>query len=500
MKRRFAAVLTAIALTLGVSAPAAYAAGTDTGFSDVAPDAWYAQAVAYCRNNRLIDGTGGGAFSPNAPMTRGLLALAFYRAAGSPAVTGTMSFSDVPANAPYADAVLWAAREEVMSGYSRDRFGPENPLTREQIATVLWRYEGSPAAPRGSDYADEASISAYASTAVDWARNTGIMSGMDGYQFDPQGVTTRAQAAMVLMNYIRKDYVLKELAALPSDCQPKGMAVMPDGALLVADSYHKILWRVSGGGRTVFAGGGEVKDPYGQPMGGYNDAAPTQSLFQTPWAVAPFLDGWAVSDTGNGVLRLVTADAVRTINAAPLEEALPSNDYGVTYTYPTGLAADEEGNLYAADTHEGKILKITPDGGASTFASGLNDPMGICWKDGALYAAEAGASQIVRIENGTTSVVAGSGEAGLRDGAAAEAMFYEPQAVAVDDGGAVYVADTGNSAIRQIKNGVVNTLVIRDPSDLEDMYPISPTGLLVQGSTLYICDSFSRKILALSLR
>lgn len=497
MKKRLTALL-AVALMLSISLPAAKAAGT--GFTDVPEDAWYAQAAVFCRNNGLIDGTSGDTFSPDAPMTRGLLALAFYRDAGSPAVDGMDTFPDVPAGSPYAAAVRWAYQTGVMSGYTDGCFGPEDSLTREQIATVLWRYEGSPSASRGTDFADEASISAYASAAVDWARASGIMSGIDGYRFDPQGVTTRAQAAMILMRYIRKDYILNELAALPANCQPRGLAVTEDGALLVADAYNKVLWKVDKGSCTVCAGGGDAKDPYGQPMGGYNDAAPSESLFQTPWAVAPFLGGWAVSDPGNAALRLVSANAVQTINAAPAEESLPANEYGVTFTYPTGLASDEAGNLYAADTHEGRILKITPDGMASAFAVGLNDPMGLYWNGNALYVAEAGASRIVKIENGQSSVVAGSGTAGLLDGAADQAMFYEPQAVAVSDSGVIYVADTGNSAIRQIKDGRVSTLVIRDPGRLEDQYPVSPAGLLVQGKTLYVCDSFSGKILVLTLR
>lgn len=497
MKRITGGILAA-ALMVSMGLPAARAAGT--GFRDVQEGVWYTQAVEYCRVHALMDGVTADTFAPDAPMTRGLLALAFYRAAGSPAVSGAAGFPDVPASSPCAPAVCWAAQNGVMSGYSDGRFGPEDCLTREQIAVVLWRYEGFPAAPRGADFADEGSISPYASSAVDWVRSAGLMSGIDGYRFDPQGVTTRAQAAMILMNYLRRDYVLSELAALPADCRPRGMAVMSDGALLVADSYNKVLWRVSGGNGTVYAGGGEARDPYGQPMGGYNDAHPSQSLFQTPWALAPFLEGWAVSDTGNAALRLVTADAVQTINAAPAEEGLSANDYGITFTYPTGLAADEAGSLYAADTHQGKIVKISPDGTAVTFASGLNDPMGLCWSGGALYVAETGASRIVRIAEGKVSAVAGGSAAGLQDGAADRALFCEPQAVAADSSGAVYVADTGNSAIRRIKDGVVTTLTVRDPGDMEQMYPISPTGLLVRGNTLYVCDSFSCKILALTLK
>ena len=126
--------------------------------------------------------------------------------------------------------------------------------------------------------------------------------------------------------------------------------------------------------------------------------------------------------------------------------------------------------------------------------------MGLCWRDGVLYAAETGANRIIRIADGQVTAAAGSGEAALVNGAAAQAAFCEPQAVAVGEDGAIYVADTGNSAIRRIKDGVVTTLAVRDTDDLDAVYPVSPTGLLLQGDTLYICDSFSRKILSLTLR
>jgi flavodoxin len=179
----------------------AYAAVEDTGFSDVAADAWYAEAVQYCRDHELMNGTGGNAFSPDDTMTRSMLAVVLYRIAGSPAVTGTDDFIDTADSAWYADAVLWASQQGLVGGYGNGLFGTNDPVSREQIATILWRYAGNPAAETGDDFADESSIAAYATTAVDWARINGIVNGKEGKRFDPKGDATRAQVATILMNY-----------------------------------------------------------------------------------------------------------------------------------------------------------------------------------------------------------------------------------------------------------------------------------------------------------
>jgi flavodoxin len=193
-------LLLASALIAGVCIQA-QASVEDTGFSDVAADAWYAEAVQYCRDHELMNGTGGNAFSPDDTMTRSMLAVVLYRIAGSPAVTGTDDFIDTADGAWYADAVLWASQQGLVGGYGNGLFGTNDPVSREQIATILWRYAGSPAAETGDDFADESSIAAYATTAVDWARINGIVNGKEGNRFDPKGDATRAQVATILMNY-----------------------------------------------------------------------------------------------------------------------------------------------------------------------------------------------------------------------------------------------------------------------------------------------------------
>ena len=222
IKRLYAIILT-FALAMGLCVPA-MAAVEETGFSDVTADAWYAEAAVWCRDNGIMSGTSGTAFSPNTTMTRAMLAAVLYRAAGSPAVTGSADFSDVAANAYYNRAANWASANGIISGYGNRRFGSNDPVTREQIAAILWRYDGSPAAGRGTDFADESSIASYAGQAVDWARAEGIISGMDGNRFVPQGQATRAQVAVILHRYLTRGAAVTP----PVDTPQPGVPNTPD--------------------------------------------------------------------------------------------------------------------------------------------------------------------------------------------------------------------------------------------------------------------------------
>ena len=219
--KRFGALLLALILTLSLSVTA-YAAVEDTGFSDVAADAWYADAVTYVRDNGLMSGTSDTTFTPGGTMTRGMLVTTLYRMAGSPSLENEdlgYPFADVPGDAWYADGVYWARLAGVVGGYSEDQFGPDDPVTREQIAAILWRYAGSPAAESGTDFADEGSISAYATQAVDWARANGIVNGVEDNRFLSQSSATRAQVATILRNYLTM-----EEAGEPED--PAGSRVL----------------------------------------------------------------------------------------------------------------------------------------------------------------------------------------------------------------------------------------------------------------------------------
>ena len=176
-------------------------------FTDVPDGAWYAEAANWCREQNILTGS---TFAADTPMTRSTVADALYRAEGSPAVQSTASFSDVPVNSPYANAASWASANGIMSGYGGGRFGGEDPVTREQMAAILWRYAGSPAAASTEAFADEATIAAYAKTAVNWAKANDVVNGIGGNLFDPKGSLTRAQTAMHYQ--VAKDHGFNDIA------------------------------------------------------------------------------------------------------------------------------------------------------------------------------------------------------------------------------------------------------------------------------------------------
>ena len=202
--KRMGAMLMALMLAFSLSVTA-FAAVEDTGFTDVAADAWYAEAVEYVRDNGLMSGTSATTFAPNDTMTRSMLATTLYREAGSPAVSGSDAFTDTQEDAWYADAVLWASQEGVISGYDNGLFGTDDPVSREQIATILWRYAGSPSADAGQDFEDESEIASYAAAAVDWARANGVVNGADGNRFLPRNSASRAEVATMLRNFLTMD-------------------------------------------------------------------------------------------------------------------------------------------------------------------------------------------------------------------------------------------------------------------------------------------------------
>ncbi len=204
LHKKFLSLCLAILMLCGLCVPAA-AAVEDTGFSDVASDAWYAGDAAWCRDKGIMSGITETSFGPDATMTRAMLAVVLYRAEGSPVVTGLAGFPDVAADAYYSSAAAWASSNGYISGYTTGRFGSDDPVTRENIATILWRYAGRPAVDSGEPFADQSGISGYAVQAVNWARAEGIVGGIGGNRFDPKGAASRAQVAAILHRFLTRD-------------------------------------------------------------------------------------------------------------------------------------------------------------------------------------------------------------------------------------------------------------------------------------------------------
>ena len=176
---------------------------TEEPFTDVQMDDWFYNAVVYVVKNGLMNGVTNTQFSPDTATTRGMIVTILYRMAGKPAADGT-SFADVEQDAYYADAVAWAAESGIVMGYGDGTFGPNDSITREQMATMLYRYAGSPAVTQTAlQFADSGEVSSYATNAISWAVQQGILSGKTGNILDPQGDATRAQVAQMLQNYLQ---------------------------------------------------------------------------------------------------------------------------------------------------------------------------------------------------------------------------------------------------------------------------------------------------------
>ena len=203
--KRFEALILSLVLALSLAVPT-FAAVGDTGFSDVDTNAWYAEAVVYCREHDLMSGTGNNQFAPESSLTRAQLAMVLYRIEGTPAVTGTDAFTDTSDGAWYSSAVLWASQQGLVSGYGGGLFGPDDPVSREQMTAIFWRYAGNPAASSENTFADKADIANYAAAAADWADSNSIVRPVSGRNFAPKSNATRAQVADALMNYDRSQH------------------------------------------------------------------------------------------------------------------------------------------------------------------------------------------------------------------------------------------------------------------------------------------------------
>lgn len=174
----------------------------DFPFADVAKGSWYYEGVRYAYENGLMSGTGEGTFSPDLPIGRGMLVTILYRLAGSPAA-GSASFTDVAKGQWYADGVAWASANGVVSGYPDGSFRPNDTITREQMAAILYQYariQGKLDDSRAdlSIFSDLDSLSAYAKEPMSWAVAQGLFSGVSADTLAPGGSTTRAQAAVIL--------------------------------------------------------------------------------------------------------------------------------------------------------------------------------------------------------------------------------------------------------------------------------------------------------------
>lgn len=190
---------------------AATGAANGAGFADVAADSWYADAVRYAVENKLMNGVSETEFAPEERLTRAMLVTMLHRIEGTPSVNYALSFRDINDGEWYTEAVRWAASEKIVLGLSEDMFGAEEPVTREQAAAIFMRYAAykgyDTSAANGTDistFDDFGNISEYAVSAVRYAVGSGLMKGETEKLFYPFNTATRAEMATVIMRFMKK--------------------------------------------------------------------------------------------------------------------------------------------------------------------------------------------------------------------------------------------------------------------------------------------------------
>ena len=183
--------------------------GTTLRFDDVSRSDWFYDDVRYVYENGIMDGTGAYRFAPNAQLTRAMIVTILYRMDGSPSVSGSSDFTDVAAGKWFAKAVAWAAANGIVNGYGSGRFGPNDPVTREQLAAILYRYTAyrkAAAASNGDNlasFSDLGTVSGYALESMNWAVGAGLLKGANG-KLDPKANATRAQVAAIIRRYLER--------------------------------------------------------------------------------------------------------------------------------------------------------------------------------------------------------------------------------------------------------------------------------------------------------
>ena len=286
-----------------------------------------------------------------------------------------------------------------------------------------------------------------------------------------------------------------------------------DGVLLVTDTSDNVIYQIVDGEASIYSGKVAVEDIYGDALEYYYDGGVETAYYGDPYDITPYLNGYALTDTAFNVVRYISENKVYTIVGSGKAGYQDGNSIETAFNGPTGITTDDEGNLYVADTQNNVIRKVDTQGNVTTFAgtgkegykdgaanaAQFNQPIGLDWEKGALYVCDTGNHRIRKVENGKVTTFAGTAgyylesdgiyEGGYQDGAAAQAQFESPMGV-LAYGDTVYVADSGNGAVRAIKNGVVSTVVINADS-LQSVYPAKPNGLAMLNGTLYVADPFA---------
>lgn len=413
---------------------------------------------------------------------------------------------------------------------------PKREITRMETAVILTKFLGiystAPCELNDTDIPDWAS--SYIGTAV----NFGLMNLDETGYFNANNNLLRYDAEKIMESLNDKGYFDEKNIKVYAGT---GMSYLVDGsldqavffaptgiikyknAIYIADNKNNSIRKIKDDKVTTVAGDYSVRDEFDVVLGSFADG--NEAKFDSPSFLATPKNGILVTDTNNNLIRYFSGSKVSTY-AGNIEGGYKDGKRSkALFNNPTGIVATDRGIIYIADTGNNVIRKIDRNDNVTTYAGVMsedggykdgkaseamfNRPMGLFLKNGALYVVDCGNQRIRKIEDGKVTTVAGGGEetyddsneiiGDYIDGSLENARFNFPQNVIFDDEGNMYVADTGNSAIRKIdKAGFVYTIAGLSSND--DVEIISPVGLMIDGSKLYVTDTVKNNIIVIDIR
>ena len=380
-------------------------------------------------------------------------------------------------------------------------------------------------------------IPVWANDYVNTAINFGIMSlDANGY-FNAKENLTLEEAVKILETVLSKGYFTQDKIEIYAGT---GISSLTDGelnsssfyaptgiikyknAIYVADTKNNAIREIKDDTVLTVAGNSNVRDEFEVAIGSFADG--NKAKFDSPSFLATPKTGLLISDTNNNLIRYFTKSKVSTYAGNIVGGYKDGKRTKALFSNPTGIVATSKGIVYIADTGNNVIRKIDRNDNVTTYAGVVstyggykdgnakeamfNRPMGLALKDGALYVADCGNQRIRKIENGKVSTIVGGGEdkydnsteiiGDYIDGTVENARFNFPQNIAIDEKGNIYVADTGNSAIRKIDNAG-NVYTIAGLSKNDDVEIISPVGLMIDGDKLYVTDTVKNNIVVINI-
>lgn len=208
-EKRLLSIFLVCCMVSGLIPTTVLAANSDIPFEDVKTTDWFYDGVCYAYENGLMQGASSTTFDPNGITSRGMIVTILYRLEGEPTLMSGNIFTDISSGDWYEKAVVWANGKGIVTGYENGKFGPNDPITREQLAAIMYRYadyKGYDTAARTdlSKFSDSSKVSSYAFDALAWANATGLITGINGAMLNPQGEAVRAQTAVILMRFCKE--------------------------------------------------------------------------------------------------------------------------------------------------------------------------------------------------------------------------------------------------------------------------------------------------------